>query len=53
MTDSFTFSTNNNAYKKSRKRLRHHMQIQLLLMYSQALEIKQSEKYGNLFFINN
>ena len=50
---NFTFSTNNNAYKKTKKQLKHNMKLQLLLLYSQALETKKSKQYGNLVFFNN
>lgn len=48
---NFTFFKN--GKKQEQKQLQHTMKLQLLLMYSQALEIKKSKKYGNLFFINN
>ncbi len=48
---NFTFFKNDK--KQNQKQLTHSKQLQLLLMYSQALEIKKSRKYGNLVFINN
>ena len=53
MYDKSIFFKNDKKLKQNQQQLKHNMKLQLLLLYSQALEIKKTQHYGNLFFINN